>query len=251
MKKRVKKKSWSKRKRIVVICLFLYLLFYIGVILWHTYKPLPEGISYAGEIHWTDDVEMFVDLTYALNENTEEKQHELSIFDEIYGMIDRAEKFIVLDFFLYNHYYDEDVDFPTVVQTMTAKLVQKKERHPEMPIVFITDPLNTGYGSYESEWFHKMKNAGIDVVYTDLNALRDSTPIYSGLYRSIFQWFNIEKNGWIPNAMASDAPKMTLASYMTLLNVKANHRKTVVTDKEAIVSSGNPHNASSYTAMLP
>ena len=44
--------------------------------------------------------------------------------------------------------------------------------------------------------------------------------------------------------MASEAPKMTLASYLALLNVKANHRKTVVTEKEGLVSSGNPHNAS-------
>ena len=62
----------------------LFLLLYIGVIFWHTYKPLPEGISYAGDIHWTDDVEMFTDLTFAQNERTEEKQHELAIFDEVY-----------------------------------------------------------------------------------------------------------------------------------------------------------------------
>ena len=39
---------------------------------------------------------------------------------------------------------------------------------------------------------------------------------------------------------------MTLASYMTLLNIKANHRKAIVTDKEAIVTSANPHNASGF-----
>ena len=39
---------------------------------------------------------------------------------------------------------------------------------------------------------------------------------------------------------------MTIASYMTLLNVKANHRKTVITEKEAIVTLSNPHNASGF-----
>ena len=47
------------------------MLVYIGVILWNTYKPLPEGISYEGDIHWTDDVEMFTDLTYAQNKDGE------------------------------------------------------------------------------------------------------------------------------------------------------------------------------------
>lgn len=57
---------------------------------------------------------------------------------------------------------------------------------------------------------------------------------------------DVKGEGWIPNAMASEAPKMTLASYMTLLNIKANHRKAIVTDKEAIVTSSNPHNASGF-----
>ena len=39
---------------------------------------------------------------------------------------------------------------------------------------------------------------------------------------------------------------MTLASYLTLLNVKANHRKTVITEQEGLVTSSNPHNASGF-----
>jgi len=39
---------------------------------------------------------------------------------------------------------------------------------------------------------------------------------------------------------------MTLASYMTLLNVKANHRKAVITEKAGFVTSSNPHNASGF-----
>ena len=187
---------------------------------------------------------MLTDLTYAQNKNGDGMVHELSIFDEIYKMIDEAEEFIVLDFFLMDHYSDENIDFPKIAETMTEKLVQKKNANPQMEIIFITDPLNTGYGSYESKWFGQMEDAGIEVVYTDLDRLRDSTPIYSGLYRTIFRWVNFETDGWITNAMSSEAPKMTLKSYMILLNVKANHRKTLVTDKSAIVSSANPHDAS-------
>lgn len=226
------------------------LLIYIAVILWHTYKPLSEGIAYEGELHRTDEVQLLVDLTYAENEEGDNVQHDLAIFDEVYKMIDRAEQFVVLDFFLFDHYTDEDVEFPRIAQTLTSKLVQKKQENPRMPIVFITDPVNNGYGSYDNKWLEEMKEAGIHVVYTELDPLRDSTPVYSGLYRTIFQWFNFEQTGWIGNAMASEAPKMTLASYMTLLNVKANHRKTVVTEKEGLVTSGNPHNASGFHGNL-
>lgn len=243
-----KKKRSNYKKRVVTTVASLFILLYIGVIIWHTYKPLPEGISYSGDLHWTDDVELLTDLTYAMNKNGDGMVHELSIFDEVYNMIDEAEQFIVLDFFLMDHYYDEDVDFPEIAQTMTTKLVEKKEQFPDIPIVFITDPLNEGYGSFESKWFSKMEDAGIEVVVTDLDVLRDSTPIYSGLYRTLFRWGDIgsENNGWIANAMSSKAPKMTLASYMTLLNVKANHRKTIITDKEGLVTSANPHNASGF-----
>lgn len=241
-----KRERWVRPKWIILMSILLFLFLYVGVITWHTYKPLPKGVNYDGDIHWTDDVHMFTDLTYVQNKKGDRMEHELHIFDEIYNMIDEAEEFIVLDFFLMDHYTDEKIDFPNIAETLTTKLIRKKKENPKMDIIFITDPLNTGYGSYESKWFSSMEDAGIDVVYTDLDELRDSTPIYSGLYRTIFRWVNFEKEGWITNAMASKAPKMTLRSYMILLNVKANHRKTMVTDKSAIVSSANPHNASGF-----
>jgi len=236
----------NKRKKAIWIGVGAFGVLYASVILWHTYKPLPKGISYAGDLHKTDDVDFFTDLTFAVDKEGKQIVHELAIFDEVYKMIDDAEQFIVLDYFLFDHYSDEDVDFPEIVQTLTAKLVMKKETHPAMPIVFITDPLNGGYGSYESKWFKQMDDVGIEVVYTDLDALRDSTPLYSGLYRTLFRWGDIGSEGWIGNAMSSDAPKLKLASYMTMLNIKANHRKAVITEKEGLISSGNPHNASGF-----
>ena len=46
--------------------------------------------------------------------------------------------------------------------------------------------------------------------------------------------------------MATDGPDVTLRSYLKLLNVKANHRKVVASEKTAIVSSGNIHDPSAY-----
>jgi len=238
--------QWSKRKRIIIASLGIFALIYIAAIMWHTFKPLPKGVSYEGELRKTDTVEMITDLTFAQDKKGKGMVHENNIFDAVYTMIDEAEDFVVVDFFLFDGYYDEKEDFPKIADTLSTTLANKKKENPDMPIVFITDPLNRGYGSYENEWFKKMRDAGVEIVYTDLDPLRDSTPIYSGIYRTIFQWFDIGGEGWIANAMASEAPKMTIASYMTLLNVKANHRKAVVTDKEAMVTSSNPHDASGF-----
>ena len=240
------KKPWSKKKRIVVSFITAFALIYIAVILWHTFKPLPQGVSYAGDLHKTNNIRFLTDLTYAQDKKGTNTVHENNIFDEVYKTIEEAEEFVVLDFFLVDGYYDEDQDSPNIADTLSSTVAAKKRENPEMPIVFITDPLNRGYGSYESEWFKKMRDAGVEIVYTDLDALRDSTPVYSGIYRIFFQWFDIGGKGWIANAMASEAPKMTVASYMTLLNVKANHRKALITEKAAIVTSSNPHDASGF-----
>lgn len=244
MKKRAE--NWSKRRRIVYSTAGLLALIYIGIIIWHTYKPLPPGISYAGEIHEVEEVEMFYDLSFAQDKEGTGMEHELRIFDEISNMIDRAEEFIVLDFFLFDNYNDQKTDFPAVAETLTNHLLKKKENDPELPIYFITDPLNQGYGSYESQLLETLEQAGVEVIVTDLDKLRDSTPLYSGFYRAFFQWFDTGGNGWIPNGMSSEAPDLSLASYLKMMNIKANHRKAIITEQEALVGSANPHNASGF-----
>ena len=251
MKKFQKKwNSWSLRNKVISALILLFILLYIGEMLWHTYKPLPEGISYEGDLHRTDNIEMLTDLTYAQDQKGTNRKHENHIFDEVYTLIDEAGQFVVVDFFLMDGYFDEKENFPPIANILSDKLAKKKKNNPDMPVVFITDPLNKGYGSYETPWFKKMREAGVEIVYTDLEQLRDSTPIYSGLYRLIFQWFDHDDKGWIANAMSSKAPKMTLSSYLELLNVKANHRKAAVSEKEAIITSSNPHDASGFHGNL-
>ncbi|PSL40546.1 phospholipase D-like protein [Planomicrobium soli] len=240
------RKKWSRKKQALVGLTAVFILLYVGVMLWHTYKPLPEGVSYEGELHNVETVDMFYDLSFAQDKKGTNAEHELQIFEEINQVIDQAEDFIVLDFFLFDNYNDQKIDFPKVAGSLTEHLLVKKEKDPDLPIFFITDPVNNGYGSYESKLIDSLKEAGVEVVYTDLTVLRDSVPIYSGLYRIFFQWFDFGEEGWIANGMSSEAPKMKMSSYANLMNVKANHRKAVITEKEAIVSSANPHDASGF-----
>lgn len=237
-------KQWSKRRRIVYTTAGILAILYLIVIVWHTFKPLPDGVSYEGSMHQVEDIEMLYDLSYAHDSEGRDIEYHQEIFDEIYKMIDEAEEFIVLDLFLFDNYNDQEIEFPAVSELLTEHLLKKKAENPDMPIYFITDPLNTGYGSYENRFFDTMDKAGIEIIITDLNKLRDSMPLYSGFYRVLFQWFDNSGDGWIPNGMSSDAPDLSLASYLEMLNIKANHRKTVITEKAAVISSANPHNAS-------
>ena len=102
-----------------------------------------------------------------------------------------------------------------------------------MRIIVITDPINSFYGSYTPDNIKNLKANNIDVYYTNLNELRDSNPIYSGMYRTFFQWFGNSENGKLSNPLSPEAPDVTVRGYLNILNMKANHRKTLVTENMA------------------
>ncbi|WP_181349055.1 phospholipase D family protein [Thalassobacillus sp. CUG 92003] len=215
------------------------------VITYHTsLKALPEGISFEGDVHSMQDIEFYKDLTY--ENEAGDTVHEREIFQEIEQTIANAEDVIVADMFLFNSYTNGKHDFPEITKNLVDAIIEQKQRHPDLQAVFITDQINTVYGSYESEAIDRLRDNGVDVVLTNLNKLRDSNPIYSSIWRTFLQWFGQEGDGWIKNPLAKNAPDVTARSYLKLLNVKANHRKLIATENEAIVSTANPHEASGY-----
>ncbi len=226
----------------------LLILWLIAVMLYQTYKPLPPGISYESPEYRVQNVEFLHDLTYPSADG--QMQHEQQIFQRMLQVVEDAEQFVVVDMFLFNNYQHKGQNFPPVSQEFTDALIAKKMKQPDMNIWFITDEVNTNYNSAPNPLLEQLKQADIQVVITNVDPLRDSTPVYSAVWRTFFQWFGQSGKGWIPNLMASDSPDVTVRSYLKLLNVKANHRKVVVSEKTAIVSSGNIHDPSAYHSNI-
>ncbi|WP_397338616.1 phospholipase D family protein [Paenibacillus amylolyticus] len=243
-----KPKSSGRRFPYIRAALGLLILWLIAVMLYQTYKPLPPGISYESPEYRTDQVQFLHDLTYPSEDGLME--HEQQIYQRMLQVVEDAEQFVLVDMFLFNDYQHEGQRFPPISAEFTDAMIAKKNQHPDMDIWFITDEVNTNYNSAPNPLFQQMKQAGIHVVITNVDPLRDSTPVYSAVWRTFFQWFGQSGKGWIPNLMASDGPDVTLRSYLKLLNVKANHRKVVVSEKTAIVSSGNIHDASAYHSNI-
>ncbi len=231
-------------RRIVKVFLVIVLIHSIYGFL----KPVPEGLSIEGEIHQVQDIEFLYDLTYEANNG--EIMHDQVIFNRVQALIDRAEKFILIDMFLWNDDYDRGAEYPALSSNLSDALVQKKKSNPDMDIVVITDPINTFYGSYVPEHLKQLEESGIHLVYTDLTHLRDSNPAYSGLWRTAFRWFGTAGTGWLPNPFSMDAPEVTLRSYLELFNFKANHRKVLITEQEGILTSANPHDASAFHSNI-
>ncbi|WP_371017934.1 phospholipase D family protein [Pseudalkalibacillus sp. JSM 102089] len=243
----MKKRSWYRKKRWMIFIIFLVI--YVGVITYHRFKPLPEGVSYAGEVHQIndEDIEFLFDLTY---DKKEKEVYDHSIFDEINSTIQEADDFLILDLFLFNGYTDGKRDYPKISEDLANTVVEVMKAKPNLKVILISDEVNTTYGSHEADQINKIKEMGAEIIFTDLDRLRDPNLFYSGLWRMGITWFGQEGKGWLPNPMAPSAPKVTARSYLELLNVKANHRKTVITEDAGIIMSANPHDASGFHSNI-
>src|SRR6185436_12367925 len=119
-----------------------------------------------------------------------------------------------------------------------------------LSVLLITDPINDVYGGAPSPALAELRKAGIEVVVTNLEPLRDSNPLYSSLWRALLQWWgNSSSGGSMSNPFTGDDSKITLRSWLALLNFKANHRKLIVADREdgtlaARVTSARPQRMS-------
>lgn len=216
------------------------------VFVYHVYKPLPDGIAFAGPIHRAP-VEFLYDLTFRRGDSTVADQ---MIFDRALAMIDAADQFIVLDMFLFNGEHGAERDYRPLSADLSTRLVAKRVARPDLPITFITDPINNFYGAYTADQISALRDAGVQVIPTRLSRLRDSNPLYSAGWRLFARWFGTGGPGFLPHPLSSSGQRVTARSYLALLNFKANHRKLLVTEDGCLVTSANPHDASSFHSNI-
>ncbi|MNH88951.1 hypothetical protein D3C73_414660 [compost metagenome] len=241
----------SKKRRVlksISIALGVLIVWLAAVMIYQTHKPLPAGVSYESPLYTVDHVDFLYDLTYPDGKGG--FHQERHIVDRMLQMIREAHEYVVLDLFLFNDYVHKGQIYPDVSGEMTHTLLAQKKKYPQLQIVFVTDEINTNYDSAPNPLLEQLKQAGAQVIITDVNPLRDSTPAYSAVWRTFFQWFGQSGTGWIPNLMASNGPDITARSYLKLLNVKANHRKIITTENSTLISSGNVHNASAFHSNI-
>ena len=222
--------------------MILILLLIIIPILYSLNTKNPPGTNLSSDFK-DADCEFLYDLTYLKDGK---RIHEKRIFKREMDLIKNAKNFLMVDFFLFNDEYPNTMNFPSQVEEMTDLLIAKKKANPSMPILFVTDPINNFYGAYEEDNLKRLRENGIEVVVTDLNKMRDSNALVSGIYRAYLQWFGTSGGGWIKNFFDKDADKVNVRSILKLANFKGNHRKVLISEKEALVASANPHDPSAH-----
>ena len=237
-----------RRKRIMLLALLLIIAAWLAMSFWQRHKPLPEGVGVAWPMREANDIQLLVDETWYDAEG--QRHYRQAIFDEVLGMIGQARRLIVLDMFLFNDFAGKagNEGMRALSSELSEALVAQQRRHPNMTVRVITDPINTLYGALMPEHLARLKEAGVALTLTDLPRLRASNPLWSGLWHlGLNRLGNDQGGGWLPNPLGQG--QITLRSYLSLANFRANHRKTLVVDHgdgwAGLVTTANPHDASS------
>lgn len=232
------------------------MLLWAATAYWQTNKPLPPGTHV--DSPWAPltprAVTFIADITSADAYGRQNSSQ--AIFDEVLGVIRSAHKFIVLDYFLFNSTLGNGPGAAPAFRPLSGELrdalIERRRLNPNLQVLFITDPINEVYGGVTSQDLALLRAAGVQVVVTDLDELRDSNFIYSSFWRLAVKWWagHAGGGGWLPNPLDESADPISFGAWARLLNFKANHRKVIIADDGrddmvTIVGSANPHDASS------
>ena len=228
---------------------------WLALACWEANKPLPPGVRVASAWHSVpaQDVTFIADITSA--DAYGRSISSQAIFDETLKIIRGAHDFLVLDYFMFNNRRGELDPASPLLRPLSATLrdalIERRHEVPDLKVLFITDPINEIYGAVPSSDLRLLRAAGIDVVVTDLDQLRDSNHLYSSAWRLTIKWWNPDPQGMgsLPDPLADSDTPLTLGSWARLINFKANQRKVVIGDDGkgglvGIIGSANPHDAS-------
>lgn len=234
------KKLISKGKSMRLRIIFFSL---IAVMIFSSCSYIKKGLSVKSEIYNADNVDFFYDLNY---EKDGERVFERQIWDQVYSVLDESKEFFLMDIFVFNDFLGKGVKEklnPIDIATeFSEKILEKRKKDPHVEIYLILDESNTFYGAFDNPAHKKLEEAGVKIGYIDISKLRDPMMLYSKPWRLFIQPFGNPKNkGKTKNPVYEGTDKVTIRSILRALNAKANHRKLIMNESTAILTSANPH----------
>lgn len=233
----------SPRRFLILLFVVLFITYVVSAI-YHRYKDLPQDMDYTGKVHHAN-IEVLIDDSRVQHGQVQLSQQ---IFNRMLQMIQDAGNTLVLDMFLFNDLVGQQANAQNWAEQFTYALIQKRREFPQMNIVIMADPVNSVYGGVLPQHYAQLKQAGIEVYEPNLADLPASNPIWTGFWAMCCQNIANSPSGWLASPF-QDGQKVTLRSYLHLLNFKANHRKVMLIDSaqgwQSLISSANIHDGSS------
>jgi hypothetical protein len=249
----LKKPPRRRWRRLLLVPAALWLVLAV----WHTTKPLPDGVHVQGALVGmpADGLQFLADVTAA--DAAGRRVQRQAIHAATLELVRDARDFLVLDYFLFNGQggprgplvYEDGLW--RVSSALVEAVRELKQSQPALPVLLLVDPINDYYRGTPPADIAALQALGVDVAVTRLDGLRDSNPVYSATWRLLFGWWlDAEGEGALPNVLDGAGPRLKAGALLRLPNFKANHRKVLLTGDGAgsmvgIISSGNPHDASS------
>jgi phosphatidylserine/phosphatidylglycerophosphate/cardiolipin synthase-like enzyme len=225
----------------------------------HRPRLLPVGahVRKASRLMDRETPQLLVDSTaYDCDAGTRVIRQE--IFDTMLRHIEEAQRIVFLDFFLWNSWKGSTHEaHRPLAGELTEALLRKRAANPEIAMLVLTDPINRVYGTSEEAFYARLAASGIPIVFTDLNRLRDSNPLYSIPARHygrllkrlgpIRRWLETSRK---THPFDPEGPDVSVRQWARLFHFKANHRKVLITDHpegglRLLVTSLNPADGSS------
>ena len=117
------------------------------------------------------------------NAATETRFSTLTIGDKAIDMIKNARRQIAASVFLFDTMYAKQTPQRDIVKELTDTVVAQKQRHPEMNVTLVLDPINRSYGRRIAPAVKTLRANGVDVFISDLLSTRSAQriPINEGL----------------------------------------------------------------------
>jgi PLD-like domain len=190
----------SRFTRGAQIVLLVLLLAWLSLVFWNSAKPLPPGTHIVSQVSRLSEAD--VDFVQESARHPEGPGWVMSA-------IDHAEQLIV-------------VDRSPVSRELAQHLLARKRARPNLRIVLVTDPGNEAFGGTPLQTLTSLEQSGIIVARVRLERLRDSNPLYSGLWRLMF--------GWWSDPFDETPGRVTLPAWSRMRNFKADQRQLVVAD---------------------
>jgi PLD-like domain len=187
-------------RRVAAITFLALSIAWLAVVFWNSAKPLPAGTHTVSQVARLS--ESAVDFLGATAPRDGAPAGELEA-------IDHAEQLIVLD-------------RSPLPRELAEHLLSRKHARPNIKIVVVTDPGNEAFGGTPANYLESLEKSGIIVARVRLDRLRDSNPLYSGLWRLAL--------GWWSNPFDEPAGRVTLLTWARMQNHKADQRQLVAAD---------------------
>ncbi len=182
------------------ILLLALLLAWLSLMFWNIAKPLPPGTHLVSQTVRLSDAD--VDFLY-------ESPRRRAVVPTDLAAIDHAEQLIVLD-------------RSPVTRELAQRLLARKHLRPHLKVVLVTDPANEAFGGSPALTLTSLEQAGVIVARVRLDRLRDSNPLYSGIWRLAF--------GWWSDPFDETPGRATLPALARARNCKSDQRQLVVAD---------------------